>query len=95
MSKESKAFQKSRFEKEFCRGFNIGTSIAKEATPELKGSAKELLHQIILSHSPSTIFKGIFAGFSFQLETERKLKRIKEIQRINANVQNRSPDRSR
>ena len=89
----------TRFEKQYCRGFNVGVSLVKQFSPDQQELTKEILHAMILEQPKDVSYHATLAGFSYdivnQRNKERQAQRLEEIEKINEKTKNREIERGR
>ncbi len=94
-SKKNKEIENAYFEKLYCKGFNVGSRIVQSITKEKRELTRELLHLMVTSKPKDIVFQGMFSGYCFQIEQERSIERMKEIDKINEKTKDREQERGR
>ena len=88
-----------RFQKKYCKGFNVGISLVKQLSINQRELTKEVLHAMILEQPKDVSFHSILTGFCYEIENERSKElsksRMAEIDKINEKVKNREQERGR
>ena len=91
--------ENTRFNQQYCKGFNVGISLVKKIPTERWELTKEVLHAMILEQPKDISFHSILTGFTYEIvnvrSKEHQAQRIKEIQKINQKTKNREPERGR
>jgi hypothetical protein len=72
------------FQKQYCKGFNVGTSLVKNLPSDRWELTKEILHAMILEQPKNVIFHSILTGLTYEIVNERTKERLSEIDKINA-----------
>jgi len=97
--KKDRTVENDNFSKQYCKGFNVGTSLLKAISPKQREQTKELLHLMILAKPKDISYHATLAGFCYEIELqknkERSAKRMAEIEKINEKTKNREQERGR
>jgi hypothetical protein len=89
------------FEKQYCKGFNVGVSLLKAITKDQEAQTKELLHLMILARPKDISYHATLAGFSYEIERIRSreklktMKRMAEMESINEKTQDKDQEQTR